>query len=133
MDPTQPKILVIEDDLIGQKVLQLLLGAFECKIDVADTGQKALTLIAENNYELIFMDIGLPDANGLDLCEKLLSSETQTKNLKIVIVSAYSDTHYQSRLESLGLDHILKPMTAEKCQNILSKYVPTLKKQVLHE
>ena len=117
------KVLAVEDDAIAQRVLKMVLNPFDCTVHLANSGKEVLSLLEINNYALILMDIGLPDINGLDLCEIIQKKNPETP---IVVVSAYSDDHYRQRLKSLGLDYVLKPITPEISKTIFKKYLPEL-------
>lgn len=56
------KVLLVEDDLLAQKVTSSLLqAACQCHVDLAKTGEEAINAVQPKQYDLIFMDLGLPD------------------------------------------------------------------------
>ena len=64
-------ILLVEDQLIPAKVTELLLAGLNCTIDIAKNGQLALEYAKSNHYELILMDIGLPDKSGKEVTRQI--------------------------------------------------------------
>lgn len=91
------KILVIEDHEIAQKIMDIILNNMGCSLDVVETGAKALEYFQKNKYDLVLADIGLPDINGLEVCEKIKQIEKPEFATPIVILSAYSDENYKKR------------------------------------
>lgn len=71
--PTETKnqaafhVLVVEDNPIAQTVTQSILSRMNCSVDLAETGKTALDLWKSNHYDLILMDIGLPDMDGYEV------------------------------------------------------------------
>ncbi len=121
MNEFPPKILAVEDDALAQRVLKMVLNQFDCTFHMAGSGEEVLSFLQTNDYALILMDIGLPDINGLDLCEIIQKKYPKTT---IVVVSAYSDDHYAKRLASLNLDYVEKPITPKMIEAIFKKYLP---------
>ena len=74
------KVLVVEDNLLAKKVAEQLLVAEGCSVDVVDTGQKAIEKFKQNHYELVLMDIGLPDMSGNEVTQQMRDYEKMTKS-----------------------------------------------------
>lgn len=76
------KILVVDDELLNQKLLLGMLNQLNLSADTAENGKIALELYKENQYDLILMDISMPVMNGIEATKEILST---TKNNPIVI------------------------------------------------
>ncbi|WP_019218424.1 ATP-binding protein [Legionella tunisiensis] len=63
-------VLVVEDNPLAAKSLQVYLKRFQCAHDHAENGMEALTMVQNNDYDLILMDIGLPDVDGIEVTKK---------------------------------------------------------------
>lgn len=119
----QVKVLVVEDHDIAQKVEVRILTGIGCLVDAASDGNAALELLNQNNYDLVFMDIGLPDMDGLALAETIRHSENQNKAVPIIALTAYADEGYKNRATWVGMnDFIVKPLTAENSQKAIKKF-----------
>ena len=94
------KLLIVEDDPIVQMAFKYFLSEVQQRADCVETLEQAGLKLQNNRYDFIFMDIGLPDGNGLDFVEHLLHSMTQ-KPQSIVIVSAYNSKDIQQRIQRL--------------------------------
>ncbi len=115
--------MLVEDEEIPKKVIKLILGDMGCTVDTASTGEEAYKYFEIEDYDLIFMDIGLPDLNGLAVAKKMRAYKGRNVNTPIVILSAYSTDKYKNEATSLGLHgFITKPVTPEMCERLLKKH-----------
>ncbi len=119
MNKTNFTVLLVEDHEITLRVVKMMLTDMGGTIDAISTGKEALELFHENNYELVLLDVGLPDINGFTVAEQMRKLKSPKGATPIVMVSAYSEEAL-----SMGLnDYVVKPFTVEQCQNIVNKYV----------
>ncbi|MGC6403765.1 MAG: response regulator [Candidatus Comchoanobacterales bacterium] len=65
------RALVVDDDIIARSICQYILTRNGYQVDLADNSEKALSLSSQHDYQLIVMDIGLPDACGLNTAKKI--------------------------------------------------------------
>ena len=86
LDDSMPKILVCEDDSDVAYVLVNLLEHEGMSGDIAATAESARKLLEKNNYQLLLLDLKLPDADGLDFVRELRSADA-TRKLPIIVVS----------------------------------------------
>ena len=117
----KPKILIIEDDTPVAMMMVFLLARADCITEVATTGEKAMKLAETGNFDLITLDVDLPDANGFSLCGRL-KEHPRLCNTPIVFVSGRSceqDLHHG--FEAGAVDYISKPFdTFEFSPRLLS-------------
>lgn len=124
MNKTNFTVLLVEDHEITLRVVKMMLTDMGGTIDAISTGKEALELFHENNYELVLLDVGLPDINGFTVAEQMRKLKSPKGATPIVMVSAYSEEAYTEKALSMGLnDYVVKPFTVEQCQNIVNKYV----------
>jgi two-component system, OmpR family, aerobic respiration control sensor histidine kinase ArcB len=69
-------VLLIEDQDLAAIAARTLLSKLACQVDLAKTGKSTMQLIQENRYDIIFIDIGLPDINGYELTRQIREYET---------------------------------------------------------
>jgi len=99
-------ILIIEDDPKIRRVLSTSLKAYGYEVHSADSGRLGLKLAAKHQPDLIILDLGLPDIDGLDLIRNLRSSPTQ----EILVLSARGTEDVKVRALDLGADdYLTKP------------------------
>jgi PAS domain S-box-containing protein len=121
------RILLVEDQLIPAKAAQMMLQPLNCQVDWAETGQKAVLLALENNYDLIFMDVGLPDINGDEATRRIRQWETtHNRHVPIVALTAHIDTENKQLCVEAGMEAVLsKPLSKEKAEDILCAFIPS--------
>ena len=119
---SEPYVLLVEDNPINQKVINIMLKNHGCKVDIAGTGEKALRL-ASDHYNIIFMDIGLPDINGIDVTKKLLRENIISKTPIIALTAHASESDRDLCLAAGMKDFISKPISNKKLTTVLTNYL----------
>ena len=92
-------VLVVEDHALIQMATKILLRSFDCNVDFAETGKETLGLLKKNHYDIVFLDLGLPDISGLEVTHRLLSHQ---EPIKILIVSAATNDLLPFKLLDAG-------------------------------
>jgi two-component system, cell cycle response regulator DivK len=119
------RILYVEDDPINAYVLQKMLSNFT--IDIAKNGEEGMNLSAENEYDLVLMDINLgdPEKDGIYYLKELRKTRYQKK--PIVAVTAYAMSGDRERFMDAGFDeYFSKPI--EKLRLLL--FIEKKKKEI---
>jgi PAS domain S-box-containing protein len=101
-------VLLVEDDLLTQKITLWMLEEFGCKTVIAATGEQALEMIeVDQLYDLILTDIGLPGMDGLELVAKVRSLPNY-KTIPIVALTAHVLEKDKEKCIAAGMSHFLK-------------------------
>ncbi len=120
------RILTAEDNDIYRKLLKdILQKSFpEITIDEAADGEGALQKVNAVLPDLIFMDIRLPDENGLKLTKKI---KTTHPNIRIVILTNYGTPEYREATSQFGADHFLlkDPFSLKELERLIKSYLKT--------
>jgi CheY-like chemotaxis protein len=105
------KILLVEDNLINQKITLLTLKPLVYSIDTASNGKEALDRFGTNNFDLILMDIQMPVMSGLVAAEKIRALESATNShVPIIAITANAMIGDKEKCLSAGIDdYISKP------------------------
>lgn len=118
-------ILIVEDSLPAMMVEKMLMTGLDCDVDCADTGKEAVALAEKNHYDVILMDLGLPDIDGIEASKMIRKHEhdAHTSSAPIVAVTGNVDpTQHQACLD-IGMNEVfVKPLTKEMAKSILLKY-----------
>ncbi len=124
------KILVVEDYPIGAKIAKSILLALDCEVDTAETGKAALDLIEKNYYDLIFLDIGLPDMDGYTIAKRIRSHRiASTACTPIVALTAHADSDNKQHCLDVAINAVVtKPLIKEQAETILDTFIPRRKK-----
>lgn len=84
----EPTILIVDDNPVNLKVLRALLSKDNYTLIAANTGQAALDMVRANpSFDLIILDVVLPDINGIEVCRKL-KQDPSTAHIPIILISA---------------------------------------------
>lgn len=105
-------VLVIEDDPSVRTLVRAVLEHNGNTVSLADNAAEGKQLATEMEYDIIILDLGLPDGNGLELCGELRDEEVQTP---ILILSAKQETDVKIQgLHSGADDYLTKPFNTEE-------------------
>jgi len=114
------KILVAEDNLINQQVAKAIFKNLGFEIDMAENGNEAIAKINDNNYDVIFMDIMMPELDGMEATKKL---RKQNHNLPIIALTADINKEVQDKMKEVGMnDCIAKPIRVDEIKKVLIKW-----------
>lgn len=106
------RVLVVEDDKIIGDGMVAGLQMEGYAVDWVEDRESAEGALHTNQYELIVLDIGLPDGNGMDLLKQMRDSGNE---IPVLILTAYDDIHYKVRgLDSGADDYLIKPFKLEE-------------------
>lgn len=107
----QPKILVIDDEPQIQHALQTILRKHAYQVSIADRGEEGLVKAAAEHPDIIILDLGLPDIDGITVCGRL-REWTQTP---IIVLSVRdSERDKVSALDQGADDYLIKPFGIEE-------------------
>ncbi|MGG4268189.1 response regulator transcription factor [Peribacillus simplex] len=108
------RILLAEDEEVLRMLVVDTLEDEDYEVDEAADGMEALQLLESNTYDLIILDYMMPGYSGLEIIEKLQSSEIKNQG-KILMLSAKSQQFEQERILEAGADYFMaKPFSPLK-------------------
>jgi two-component system aerobic respiration control sensor histidine kinase ArcB len=127
------QILLVEDSLIAVKIATLHLASLGCVIDHAPDGETGIRMAAQKHYDLILMDIGLPDIDGLDVTNHIRLNELNTeKPVPIIALTAHIDIENKQQLLQAGINAVLsKPLTENVLRDVLNTFIPDCQSNTL--
>lgn len=114
------KILVAEDNVINQQVLTAQLQQLQQTAEIVEHGELALERLAEESYDIVFLDIMMPVMDGKETLLKIRSSEPRIAQHRCIALTAASFQEQGEHLLSLGFDQFLsKPLTLDSLREAL--------------
>ena len=116
------KILVVEDDRAVRNLISTTLQINDYEYDLAIDGKNALQLMTSNKYDIVFIDLGLPDIDGIEIIKKFRDFSTTP----IIVISAR--THDEDKIEALDAgadDFLTKPFNVDE---LLARVRSTLRR-----
>ncbi|AEF55185.1 PAS domain-containing hybrid sensor histidine kinase/response regulator [Marinomonas posidonica] len=113
------KILLVEDNLINQKVMLGYLNETNARVIIANNGQEALDKVLNEDFDLIFMDIQMPVMDGLTATQKLRALDV-SKNIPIFAMTAHVSDDAKRKSAQAGMNgHLDKPIDKSELYKIL--------------
>lgn len=125
-------LLVVEDNLINQRVIVALLKKLGHESEVASTGKEALDLLAKQRFDLVFMDLQMPDMDGLQATRAIRRGQHVVLDpwIPVIAVTAHALSRDHDRCIEAGMNEVLtKPIEPDKLQACLARFLPQLREQ----
>jgi len=116
--------LVVEDNLINQRLIQILLKGYNISVVTAANGVEAVRQCNKNKFDIIFMDIDMPEKNGIEATKDIKQNMNINKLTPIIALTAMTMGGDKEMLMENGLDdYMAKPLTRDKLEDMLNKYL----------
>jgi CheY-like chemotaxis protein len=113
-------ILVAEDNLINQKVAESIFNTLGYKIDIAINGKEVVDMIKKRPYDIVFMDLQMPEKDGVDATVEIRGLGYQ---MPIVAMTATASKIGKDSAITSGMnDYITKPVKTEAVRKVLEKW-----------
>ncbi len=120
-----PRILLVEDNELNQQVARRILEDMGMEVAVAGNGRKALDALANDVYNLVLMDIQMPEMDGLT-ATKIIRSDMRYRNLPIIAMTAHAMPDDRRKSLEAGMNgHLTKPINTQELKRALAKYLVT--------
>lgn len=133
IDANLSRILLIEDNLIAKKMAMHILSGLNCQVDHAPDGKTALQFASQQCYDLIFMDIGLPDMDGYEVTKRIRLQEWNIDApVPIIALTAHVDSENQQHCIEAGMNAVLsKPLVKDTASDMLNAFIPSRAKPIV--
>ncbi|MCE0558004.1 PAS domain-containing hybrid sensor histidine kinase/response regulator [Motilimonas sp. E26] len=120
------RVLLAEDNLINQQVARELIKALGINIEIASNGVEAVAMVEQQEFDLIFMDIQMPEMDGYQ-ATKLIRENHQ---IPIIAMTAHAMAGDKEKCLKQGMDDYLsKPIDPDELKRVLKKWLPTPAKE----
>jgi signal transduction histidine kinase/CheY-like chemotaxis protein len=118
------RVLVVEDNVINQKVVVRLLEKLGCRIDVAANGQEAVSMLTQLAYALVFMDCQMPEMDGFAATAVIRQREARSgQHIPIIAMTANAMQGDRERCLAAGMDdYVSKPVKYDELVAMLRKW-----------
>ena len=120
------KILVVDDNEDITEMVQTMLESSAYSCVTANTGQQCLDLVKEQKFDLILLDMAMPEMSGLDVLTKLKENKI-SRETKVVLVTAspmYTEMDLKKIREDYGaIERVKKPFTDTELLAVIEKYI----------
>ena len=122
-------VLIVEDNKVNQLLLKNMLKKFGFdKLETAENGRIALNKLRENNFDLVLMDIQMPEMDGYEITHEIRTRlRKEMRNIPVIAITADASDKEKAKAKEAGLDdYIVKPYTPEELYFTIIKYVKPL-------
>lgn len=124
------EILLVEDNAINQQVALELLEGTGLTVTLADNGQEAVDILESKAFDLVFMDIQMPQMDGYQ-ATKIIRQNIGNNDLPIIAMTAHAMTGDRERCLQAGMnDHISKPLNPAELQEMVAHWLQVSKESV---
>jgi PAS domain S-box-containing protein len=114
------RLLVVEDNAMGQLVARKLLEKMGCRVDVAGDGQSAIELWRANQYDAILMDCQMPVMDGFEATRRIRAEEPAGVHVPIIALTANAMAADEAACLEAGMDwHVAKPIEPQRLWDVL--------------
>ncbi|MDT8371365.1 MAG: response regulator [Gammaproteobacteria bacterium] len=127
LSPTLLPILLVEDNIVNQKVANCQLVKLGYKVDIANNGQEAVEMLRTSDYALVLMDCQMPVLDGYDATKQIRQDEQAASKQPAIIIAMTANTMESDRQNCLASgmnDFLAKPILKETLQSMLAKWLP---------
>lgn len=116
---------MVEDMAVAQFSQQSVLEHLGHEVTIASTGQEAIEAVRQQDFQLIFLDIGLPDLDVLTVMEAIQThySSQNKKMPALFALTGHGTEHIKQQCLNTGMNEFLhKPLTLTSAKEVISKY-----------
>jgi signal transduction histidine kinase/CheY-like chemotaxis protein len=118
----QLRVLVAEDNVVNQRVVSMMLKKLGVNADLAADGAQAIAAVVENRYDLVLMDLQMPEVDGLAATREIRSRLPSDRQPFIVGLTAHATTEYRDICLGAGMNgYLTKPLEQEKLRDLIAK------------
>ncbi|MBE0493512.1 MAG: response regulator [Thiomicrospira sp.] len=118
----QIKVLLVEDNKVSQIVMMKLLEKIGVTFELAKDGLKAINFLKSNHYDLVLMDLNLPEQGGIETTQQLRKQTTWHQPVVFALTASNEGDLRQVCIDAGMDDFVEKPLTEDKLKNLLMSY-----------
>lgn len=121
--PAGYRALVVDDSLPVRVQMKIALKSFASQVDFAETGEAAISLIENESYDIVFLDVVLPGIDGYDVC-KVIKTDTSNKDTPVIMLTGNSSPADRVKGKLAGCDtYLIKPVGQAVFQEVVGEYL----------
>ena len=126
-EDTARHVLVVEDNVVNQRLVKRMLEKLGCRVDLAGTGREAVTMASTERYDIVFMDCFMPELDGYAATRELRQQEIPGgSRLPVIALTANAMVEDRARCLAAGMDDYLsKPVRIEELSAMLKRWAPS--------
>jgi CheY-like chemotaxis protein len=119
------RVLLVEDNLVNQRVATLMLRRLGMGADVAENGRQAVEMFRQAPYTLVFMDCQMPEMDGYEAARAIRHLEGSSRRSVIIAMTAEALNGARERCTAAGMDdYICKPVKMDTLSATVRRWLP---------
>lgn len=123
------RILMAEDNPANQVVLRTMLEFSGLSVDIVGNGKEAVEAVRQFPYDIVFMDISMPEVDGIEATKRIRALDGPEKNIIIVALTAHAIQGDKEHFLASGMDDFIsKPVTRNGILDCLARWQPNIQK-----
>jgi CheY-like chemotaxis protein len=124
VDQSGHSILVVEDNVVNQKVAMRMLTSLGYDVDIAVNGKEGLDAILSGEYRVVLMDCEMPEMSGYDATRELRRLATDKRDIPVIAMTAHALPGERNKCFEAGMDdYVSKPVRREALADVLQRWV----------
>jgi CheY-like chemotaxis protein len=125
MDLSKLKVLIVEDNPVYQYIVERHLKIAKIQSKTVSTGVQAIQALKEKDFDLVLMDINMPEQDGLDAARWIRDiDDDYYKNIPIFALTSYGEEAHTEEIKEAGMnEHMQKPFDMETFSKYVEKHV----------
>jgi len=121
------KILLVEDNLINQKLATKVLSKMGYSVSIANNGIEAVELVKTGEYNMVLMDCQMPEMDGYDATNQIRKMSPEIKKIPIIAMTANAMEGDREKCLNAGMsDYISKPIKIQNLQDVLVRWAANI-------
>ncbi len=123
--PRSYSVLLVEDNPTNQQVANVILGKLGCRVTIANNGREAVQILEITDFDLVFMDIQMPEMDGYETVKYIRNPNRSILNHDIPVVALTANAFRSDRENCMASgmnDYVAKPVDANSLKNMLEKW-----------
>jgi CheY-like chemotaxis protein len=108
---TSRRVLIVDDHPVNRQLPGMLLRGTDWQCDTASSGEEALAKLNTTNYDVVLLDISMPDLSGDEVCRRI-RADVRIKTLRVIAYTAHAMEEARASILAAGFDGLLtKPIS----------------------
>jgi PAS domain S-box-containing protein len=125
-EPSKARVLVAEDNVVNQKVIQLLLARLGYGVDLVANGMEAIDALSRIRYDVVLMDWQMPELDGFETTRRIRSHEGGAARIPIIAMTASALVGDREACLEAGMDdYLTKPIKTSELQEVMERWTAT--------